>query len=363
VTTHAALDEIVNSLVASAIDRAASPDTDPGTGRAGDITGPTRHAGADTADLVRAEDVEGAPAAVAAVSRADGTVELAVAGRTITFDPAGHLLDEEELVAAGSDLVDAGTLFDMASVTKVVTTLIAATFIEEGLLDPEAPAAEYAPVTDPRITVHQLLTHTSGLPPTLDLWHRDGGRAERFDAIAQAPLRSEPGTAHAYSCIGFLQLTRILEALGSAPLPRLARERVLDPAGMRGATWTPDLTRSSVAATEYQSDPPRGMVRGEVHDETAWSLSTEAADGAGVGNAGLFATATDALALGGAVIGRCPISFLRVWTRVPPGTRDSGCVWDRNRPADGSSPRSPSTAGSPVPGSPPIPGPGRSRCC
>ncbi|WP_193105348.1 serine hydrolase [Brachybacterium sp. FME24] len=245
--------------------------------------------------------IEGAPAAVAAVDRVEG-ITRAVAGSTAVFGADGTRLahGSAEVTAVGED-----TVFDMASVTKVVTALTAATLIDEGLLDPEAPVAEYllaGPLTSPHpdITVRHLLTHTAGLPPVMPLWQIDAGREDRIAAISRAELHADPGTVHAYSCIGFILLGALLEGLTDTPLPELARRRVLDPAGAMTAGWAPDPdVAAGAAATEYQDDPPRGLVRGSTHDETAWSLG-------GTGNAGLFATLEDALAIGRLLAGRAP---------------------------------------------------------
>lgn len=241
------------------------------------------------------EPVEGAVAAAAATDRAvDGTAR-AFAGTTALFAADGSRLpaDSPEISAVGPE-----TLFDMASVTKVVTTLTAAALIDEGMLDPEAPLSEHLPSPHPGITARQLLTHTSGLPPVMPLWRLPGGRQQRLDAVFAAPLASAPGTAHAYSCIGFILLGTLLEELTGTALPELARQRILEPAGASTAGWAPSVDRASrAAATEHQDDPPRGLVRGQTHDETAWSLG-------GTGNAGMFMTLDDALALGRVLAGR-----------------------------------------------------------
>lgn len=241
--------------------------------------------------------IEGAPAAAAAVDGPGRPISRALAGSTALFEADGTPLptDSPEVTPVVED-----TLFDMASVTKVVTTLTAATLIDDGLLDPESPVAEYLPSPHPSITVRQLLTHTAGLPPVMPLWRIPGGRERRLAAVAEAQLVTEPGTAHAYSCIGFILLGTLLEGLTDTPLPELARVRVLDPAGATSAGWAPTVEEAArAAATEHQEDPPRGLVRGTTHDETAWSLG-------GAGNAGVFATLEDALALGRVLAGRGP---------------------------------------------------------
>lgn len=279
-----------------------------------------RGSGTGADDGAADEPREGAVAVAAGIDRGDGSPLRIFGGRTAGFAADGSALPEGSaevpaVVPGPSDShapsgphvpsgpVGPGTLFDMASVTKVVTALTAATLLADGALDLEDRAADLldpALVPDARITVRHLLTHTAGLPPTMPLWRIDGTREERLAAIGRAELAAAPGAAHAYSCIGFILLGEILARRTGTDLPALARERVLGPAGAGSATWWPDEpARARAAATEYAEDPPRGLVRGEVHDETAWSLG-------GVGNAGVFATLDDALAIARVLAGTAP---------------------------------------------------------
>ena len=236
------------------------------------------------------EPIEAAPAVAAAIDTPDGAART-VAGTIAPLDPNSH-------PDGPGAAVDGQTLFDLASMTKLVTALTAAVLVEDGRLDVEAPVAEMLEDVDPRITVRQLLTHTAGLPPTLPLWRVPGGREERLAAVRRCAPPTAPGTAHVYSCVGFLLLGALLEGLTDTPLPELARRTVLDPAGAGGITWAPlpeDMART--APTEVQTDPPRGLVRGTVHDEAAWSVG-------GAGNAGAFARLQDAVSLGRVLAGR-----------------------------------------------------------
>lgn len=281
-----ALTALGEELTAAVRRSPTSADAAPGTGPESPATAPVEAAGA----VVAGFDVPGQETVVTAT------------GSTVTIT-AEELGDPSPTHPA--EPVTAQTLFDLASVTKVVTTLTAATFIDEGLLDLDAPARELLGdrIPDARITARQLLTHSAGLAPTLPLWQGEGDRESRLDRIGQAPLRSEPGTAHAYSCIGFILTGLLLEQLGGAPLPELARTRVLEPAGASGAHWLPTAEEAPhCAATELDTANGRGMVQGVVHDETAWATGP-------VGNAGLFAPIADTLALGRALVGRSALSF------------------------------------------------------
>lgn len=258
------------------------------------------------------DGVEGSIGAVAAIDRSEHPA-VASSGVTASFGADGSPLDPSSPTIS---TVGPHTVFDMASVTKVVTTLTAATLISDGTLDPQAPLTEHIPSPHRALTAHHLLTHTSGLPPVMPLWQLPGGREERLASVHAAALEAEPGTRHAYSCIGFILLGRLLEALTGHTLPSLARSRVLGPAGADSAVWAeaPGApieavaasaagTTPLIAATEYQTQPDRGLVRGSTHDETAWSIG-------GVGNAGLFATVADALAIGRVLAGRTALPSL-----------------------------------------------------
>lgn len=281
----------------------------------------------DLVDAARSGRSVGAGAVALGIQRPGEAPMLVTAGTTLTPTPDGR--------APGGgperpEPVTPATLFDLASVTKVVTTLVAATYLDASELDLHAPITEYlgeAAVPDPRITVQQLLTHTAGLPPTLPLWRLDGTRDERLDAIGRAELTAPPGTSHAYSCVSFLLLGRVLETIGGAQLPELARERVLIPAGAATATWWPDeAARELAAATEVMEEPARGLVRGEVHDEAAWAVG-------GAGNAGLFASVEDALAIARVIAGTAPAPLLSpatsrlLVTDQLPGGPSTGAIW------------------------------------
>lgn len=204
--------------------------------------------------------------------------------------------DAEELTILGAPAHDdpaplsAEHLFDLASLTKTFTTVAAVRLVEEGMLTLDAPVSDVLEVGSgegaERITLHHLLTHTSGLPAEGGAW-RTGlvGEELRATVLASA-LRAEPGTTHTYSDVGFISVGELLEQVSRRPLAELVAEA----AALLGAdtlTWRPsaDLT----VATEVQ--PHRGPVRGEVHDELAHALGRPA------GHAGLFGTVHDVAAL------------------------------------------------------------------
>lgn len=183
------------------------------------------------------------------------------------------------------------TIFDMASLTKVVaTTPLILRLAEEGLLALDDPVSTYIPAFTgggkDRVTLRHLLTHTSGLPAHIHLYSTLASPDEVPGYIARLPLEYEPGTKVVYSDLGFILLGHIAEKVYGAPLDEAARRLVFEPLGMRDTTFNPPAeARARAAATEYV--PGIGFLRGVVHDENARFM------GGVSGHAGLFSTADD----------------------------------------------------------------------
>ncbi|MEU1296985.1 serine hydrolase domain-containing protein [Streptomyces sp. NPDC005840] len=182
------------------------------------------------------------------------------------------------------------TPFDLASLTKLFTAVAAVQQLERGTLGIDARVGDYLPdfraAARHGTTVRELLTHTSGLRPELPL-HACADDAERLALLrAEAPATA-PGT-HTYSDLNLLLLQHVLERVTGRPLDVLIRDGITRPLGMTATHFGPC---PGAAATEDQRLPwakaHRGMLRGVVHDENAWSL------GGVAGHAGLFGTARD----------------------------------------------------------------------
>ncbi|MFF4831411.1 serine hydrolase domain-containing protein [Streptomyces sp. NPDC001315] len=182
------------------------------------------------------------------------------------------------------------TPFDLASLTKLFTSVAAVQQIERGTLGIDALVGAYLPdfraAAEHGITVRQLLTHTSGLRPELPLYDC-ADDVERLARLrAEAPV-GEPGT-HCYSDLNMLLLQHVLERVTGRTLDVLVHEGITRPLGMTATDFGPC---PDAAATEDQRRPwakaDRGMLRGEVHDENAWAL------GGVAGHAGLFSTGRD----------------------------------------------------------------------
>ena len=196
----------------------------------------------------------------------------------------------EELPVSEQLPVNEDTIFDLASVSKLFTSLVAVQLIEEGQLKLEDPVSTYIPDFASNgkqdITVRHLLTHTSGLPAWLPLWSAHPTIEARKQAVIMAKAGDTPGSVYRYSDLNLITLGLIVEKLRGAPLDQVVAQRITKPLGMKDTGYNPTDKRRT-AATEFQATPNRGIVWGEVHDENAWSL------GGVAGHAGVFSTTRD----------------------------------------------------------------------
>ncbi len=215
------------------------------------------------------------PGAVVAVGREGALVHLSAHGR-LSYE-------------ADAPAVQADTIYDLASLTKVVvTTTLAMKYVDSGQLFLDRPISVYLPAASGGfgdvVTPWHLLSHSSGLDWGAPLHLKIEGRPAYVERILQMDLVYEPGSRSLYSDLGFILLGEILERIGGAPLEELATRHVLGPLGMRDTSYLPPPER--IAPTER--DEWRGrMLRGEVHDENAHAMGGVAP------HAGLFGTAED----------------------------------------------------------------------
>lgn len=202
-------------------------------------------------------------------------------------DGAGTELPEDQKVPMRPD-----TIFDMASVSKLFTSIVVMQLVESGQVDTDEPVATYLPEFGVNgkesITVGQLLTHTSGLVAWLPLWSAYPDPPARIKAVMDVAPRTTPGTNYEYSDLNLITLGVLVERVTGKKLDRVVADRITRPLGMVDTGYNPPASKlDRIAATEYQAAPARGMIRGTVHDENAWSL------GGVAGHAGVFSTAGD----------------------------------------------------------------------
>lgn len=200
------------------------------------------------------------------------------------------------------------TLYDMASLTKVLsTTMVALRFLEDGRLLLTDPLSRFftpeelegAPEGRADATVFRLMTHTSGITPHIALWnfipHELVGTPDFDSAVAGTILRSAPfcgaGEQVHYSCMGYILLQKILERVSGTTLDRLAEAYVFHPLGMTATGYLPFGNNENKpdchAASTELSSIHRYYIRGHVHDENAHFL------GGVSGNAGVFSSLAD----------------------------------------------------------------------
>ena len=180
------------------------------------------------------------------------------------------------------------TIFDLASLTKVIsTTTLAMCLIETDLLKLNDPVYKWIPgwrVSDRKsVTVRDLLEHTSGLSAYLPFYRNLSGRTEFEHAISSLPLEYAPRSCSVYSDLGFIVLGFILENVGGGPL-ETQFSQFFQPLPEALGFRPPRAWTSRSAPTETDSWRGR-LLAGEVHDENAWAL------GGVAGHAGLFGTA------------------------------------------------------------------------
>lgn len=243
------------------------------------MSGSTRRAGftgsgLDAAGAVLVAGVEQGlwPGLVAAVGDAGG-------------EQRRWVLGSAERWSGGERPMTADTVFDLASLTKVLATLPSVLLlVQRGAVRLADPVADFVAGVDPRITVEQLLTHSGGLPPSVDLTQRARTADELVHAAATIEPVAEPGAAVAYSDVGFVLLGGVVAAASGVELARFAADEVLAPLGVAATYSPPGEWLARIAATELVDGRP---VHGVVHDENA------AAAGGRVGHAGLFGSLND----------------------------------------------------------------------
>jgi CubicO group peptidase (beta-lactamase class C family) len=218
-------------------------------------------------------------------------------GKVVTRDATGMAVrysdgSGTELPADQQIPMRTDTIFDMASVSKLFTSIVVLQLVEKGKIGLDTPIATYAPEFAANgkeaITVRQALTHTTGLPSWLPLWSTGKDPAERIQLALTAKLLNPPGTKYLYSDLNLIALGEVAARVSGKTLDKLVADGITKPLQMRDTGYNPDPKKKPrIAATEYQASPPRGMVWGSVHDENAWSLDGVA------GHAGVFSTADD----------------------------------------------------------------------
>ena len=235
--------------------------------------------------------------------------------------------------------VTTDTIYDLASVSKVVgTTTAAAILYEKGELLLDLPVVRYIPEFagtpgHEEITVRQLLTHSSGLPGITPFYKEEKDREGLLKRAYAVPLVRQPGQKFEYSDVGIILMAEIIERISGQPLDRFLQEMLFAPLGMKDTFYRPSSSLlPRIPPTE--EDPFRQrVVRGEVHDENCWVM------GGVCGHAGLFSTAGDLavfcqMLLNGGTYGGQRIlrrTMIDAFTALQPGPPGAyrGLGWDK----------------------------------
>jgi CubicO group peptidase (beta-lactamase class C family) len=224
-------------------------------------------------------------------------------GRIVLDDALGAFTYESQ-----SPAVRPSTLYDIASLTKVVATTAAAMLLyQHGRLDPELPVGELLPGfvigrDDSRwarqVTLRHLLAHNSGLPGYVPFFHTATTPYAVLRGCLELPIEVEPGSRSEYSDPGFMLLGKALEAVLGEGLATFAHREIFAPLGMDHTGFCPPASvRPSIPPTEEDELFRQRRIQGEVQDEHAYLLK-----GAG-GHAGLFSNVPDLLRFSQAILG------------------------------------------------------------
>lgn len=270
------------------------------------------------------------------------------ADQVVAIDAVGRFTYETD-----SPEVTPETVFDLASVTKVMaTTSLAMLLFDRGILDLDTPVGEVLPgfvvgrapgSGKERVTLRMFLAHSSGLPAYARLFEQHTTPNALLRACLQMPLEAGPDTRAEYSDIGFILLGKVLEVLAREQLATICQREIFAPLGLTSTYFCPPQSmRSQIPPTENDTTFRKRVIQGEVHDEHAFVLG-----GCG-GHAGLFANALDVMRFAACVLSEgCTLTGIQLFqpatlrlfaTRQssPPGT-SRALGWD--------TPKAPSSSG------------------
>ena len=250
------------------------------------------------------------------LSQIDGVVEQEIAqhhlpGAVVLIARNGRVAWRKaygaRAVEPAREAMTTDTIFDLASLTKVVATATSIMIlVERGKVRLSDPLSKYIPEIKgegrERITIEQLLTHRAGYAPDFNLKEQWSGYDEAINRLIKEPLRNPPGARFVYSDINYIALGEVVHRASGLTLDEFARQNIFVPLGMRDTGFRPNANlRARIAPTEkrrgqlaYLGDSGANAgaegerwLRGEVHDPTSYRM------GGVAGHAGLFSTADD----------------------------------------------------------------------
>jgi CubicO group peptidase (beta-lactamase class C family) len=284
----------------------------------------------------------------------EGINKKAFPGASVAVTHHGKLVALKALgrftYSKSSPPVRAHTIYDLASLTKVVvTTAMCMILYDRGKFHLEQRVVDVLPEfagSDARrsqVTFRMLLAHSSGLPAYVKLFETSQNREELLAQALAVALTADPGVRAEYSDIGFIVLGVALERITGETLDKFFDREILDPIYDPAAPFLMgfDFARKPWAAfippTEHDRDFRRRVIRSEVHDENAWVMGGVAGHAGCFGEAGAVAALAQCMLRGGAPLFRT--HTVELFTRrktSPPGT-SRALGWD--------TPSSPSQSG------------------
>src|SRR5690625_985658 len=214
-------------------------------------------------------------------------IQVNYKGETVFEEALGQRIDYEN----EQEPMQMDTVFDLASLTKVVATLPAILkLIDTGEVYLGDKVTQFIPEFEKhgkeQVTIQQLLTHTSGLTSHRRFYQENLNQEAIFQAIYDESLEYEPGSKVVYSDLGFILLRKIVEVVSGTAFEEFVHQEIFEPLEMTETTFLPDFPKERYAATEYDGTLKAYKI-GTVHDE-----NTEALGGIS-GHAGLFSTIVD----------------------------------------------------------------------
>jgi CubicO group peptidase (beta-lactamase class C family) len=223
-------------------------------------------------------------------------------GNVVVQDALGRFTYDEDAPA-----VTAETVYDVASLTKIVATTAAAMLLcQRGQLDLDSSLGDLLPGfvvgraagnSARHVRLRHLLAHNSGLPGYVEFFRTVSTPSALVRACLELPLEAEPGTRAEYSDPGFILLGKALEVFTGENLSEWVRREVLRPLGLSATGFCPaSAARAAVPPSEEDSTWRHRRIQGKVQDENAWVLKGVA------GHAGLFSNVIDLLRFAGEVL-------------------------------------------------------------
>ena len=211
----------------------------------------------------------------------------------------------------GTKPVTRDIIYDIASITKAITATAVLMLLDRDVISLDDRLARFFPASayGEKVAIRHLLTHTSGIAIQMSKLGALKERTSIRQAILQASLESVPGDKVMFTNVNSYLLGQVVESMSGMPLDQFFRKEIFAPLGMKSTTFKPSVhLLSRIAPTEIVEG--RGMIHGEVHDESAYAL------GGTAGHAGLFSTADDLH------------RFCRLW--LPEGTYDNHCFFSKS---------------------------------